>query len=116
MPQKNNDAITDAELLLALAPRLAELLNGVQQVELEHFSMDIGDFRIFIPGGILPHPSQLEEKPFRKELPAELLPAPFHGKIPSYPGRIREVTLGATRGEGGSRSRTFTIGGATTPA
>ncbi len=116
MPQKSNNTITDAELLLALAPRLAELLNGVQQVELEHFSMDIGDFRIFIPGGILPHPSQLEEKPFRKELPAELLPAPFHGKIPSYPGRIREVTLGATRGEGGSRSRTFTIGGATTPA
>ena len=34
----------------------------------------------------------------------------------SFPGKIREVTLGATKAEGGSRSHSVTIGGATMPA
>jgi acetyl-CoA decarbonylase/synthase complex subunit delta len=116
MVHKKSNTNPDAELFLALAPRIAELLNSVQEIELEHFSMDIGDLRLFIPRGTFTHPAQQEEKPVLKKLPAELVPAPFEGKILSYPGRIQEVKLGATRREGGSRSRTFTIGGATTPA
>jgi len=116
MAQKDSDTTTDADLFLALVPRLAELLKGVQQVDLENFSMDIGDLRIFIPRGAFSQPVQPGEKPARRELPADLLPAPFEEKVPSYPGRVREVTLGATRGDGGSRSRTFSIGGAATPA
>lgn len=116
MAQKDSNTTNDAELFLALAPRLAELLKGVQQVDLENFSMDIGDLRIFIPRGAFSQPVQPGEKPARRELPADLLPAPFEEKVPSYPGRVREVTLGATKGDGGSRSRTFSIGGAATPA
>ncbi len=116
MVHKKNNTNPDAELFLALAPRIAELLNNVQEIELEHFSMDIGDLHLFIPSGTFTHSTQPEEKPVLKVLPAELVPAPFEGKILSYPGRIQEVTLGATRREGGSRTRTFTIGGASTPA
>jgi len=58
MAQKDSNTTNDAELFLALAPRLAELLKGVQQVDLENFSMDIGDLRIFIPRGAFSQPVQ----------------------------------------------------------
>lgn len=41
---------------------------------------------------------------------------PYHPPVRSYPGRICEVALGSTRGDGGSRVKSITIGGATTPA
>jgi acetyl-CoA decarbonylase/synthase complex subunit delta len=52
----------------------------------------------------------------RPAKPAELIRESYAPLEISYPGRIREVTLGATKAGGGSRSKTITIGGATTPA
>ncbi len=103
--------------MLSLAPRLLELLQGVQQLELENFSMEIGDLDLFIPfPGIVqsPHPSSITVPLPQK--PTELLRESYHPRTASYPGHIREVTLGATKADGGSRARTVTIGGATTPA
>ena len=39
--------------IFSLAPRILELLQGVRQLELENFSMEIGDLDLFIPSGSL---------------------------------------------------------------
>jgi len=116
---KKTDISTDNEKLLALAPQLLELLKGVHQVELENFSMEIGDLELFIPsfGGM--QPSGITTAGFPAAAPAkptELFRESYKPLEFTYPGKIREVTLGATRAQGGSRSKTITIGGATTPA
>jgi acetyl-CoA decarbonylase/synthase complex subunit delta len=51
-----------------------------------------------------------------KTKPTSLLDAPFALPIQKYPGQIVEVTLGATKGQGGSRESSITIGGEKSPA
>ncbi|HIJ05804.1 MAG: Acetyl-CoA decarbonylase/synthase complex subunit delta [Methanomicrobiales archaeon 53_19] len=97
-----------------LGERLLSLLSGVEQVEFENFRMEIGDLELFIPVGISGVPGiVLPEDPKR---PTELLQEGFSPVAEKYPGSIREVTLGATKKDGGSRGSTITIGGSTTPA
>lgn len=120
MARKNpdNGPSLNAEQLFALAPQLRELLQGVHQIELEQFSMEIGDLELFIPTSCstppVPHtaapPLQVMVKP------TALIPEFYTPPEVTFPGSIREVRLGATKAEGGSRSGTITIGGATTPA
>jgi len=103
--------------MLNLAPRILELLQGVRQMELENFSMEIGDLDLFIPSRDLTHSlSTASQPPQLPQKPAELLREPYQARSARYPGHIREVVLGATKAGGGSRSRTITIGGAKTPA
>jgi len=47
--------------------------------------------------------------------PVQILQAEFRPPVREYPGRIVEVKLGATKSEGGTRARSFTIGGETSP-
>ena len=106
------------ETIINLAPRILELLKGVNQLELENFSMEIGDLDLFIPSSgftyptaapaIAPHPVPAK--------PTSLIRESYQPLMTEYPGKIREVTLGATRSQGGSRAGSITIGGATTPA
>jgi acetyl-CoA decarbonylase/synthase complex subunit delta len=114
--QKNRDNLGNIEQILALAPGLLELLKGVQQVELDNFSMEIGDLELFIPRGTFTQAGQTTKKDMQKARPTELIDAPFLAQAAEYQGKVREVTLGATKSEGGSRGRVFTIGGATMPA
>ena len=44
-----------------------------------------------------------------------MLQVPFVPPVQTYPSKITEVKLGATRSEGGTRSRSFTIGGEMSP-
>jgi acetyl-CoA decarbonylase/synthase, CODH/ACS complex subunit delta len=116
--KKNKEADRiGGEDILSLAPRILELLQGVQQLELENFSMEIGDLDLFIPSQHLMQslhtPSQHPSLP---QKPAELIRESYRSRPARYPGHIREVTLGATKANGGSRARPITIGGATTPA
>ena len=116
--KKSKDTVpVNGNDVLNLAPHLLELLQGVQQVELENFSMEIGDLDLFIPSRDLSHilnPATLQPVLLKK--PAELLRETYNPRVVQYPGHIREVVLGATKAEGGSRARSITIGGATTPA
>jgi acetyl-CoA decarbonylase/synthase complex subunit delta len=116
LTSKNRKDPETVEQLLAFAPGILELLKGVQQVELENFSMEIGDLELFIPRGTFTPPGQPKEQDVHKARPAELIAAPFIPQEAEYQGRVREVTLGATKSEGGSRGRSFTIGGSTLPA
>jgi acetyl-CoA decarbonylase/synthase, CODH/ACS complex subunit delta len=118
MAHKNKEKAPVSENdVLSLAPRLLELLQGTRQLELEHFSMEIGDLDLFIPSrdpaGML---SPAPRHPALPQKPAELIRESYQPRAVTYPGHIREVVLGATKAEGGSRARTVTIGGATAPA
>lgn len=104
------------EQILTLAPQLLELLKGVQQVELENFAMDIGDLELFIPMGRTSDALDSVSSAIKPVKPAELIPDHYVPLITEYPGKIREVTLGATKSNGGTRGRTITIGGSTAPA
>jgi acetyl-CoA decarbonylase/synthase complex subunit delta len=113
---KDTDRIDGVDAL-SLAPRILELLQGVQQLELENFSMEIGDLDLFIPFQNLAHsPHPASAPPLLPQKPTDLIRELYHPRVVSYPGHIREVTLGATKADGGSRAHTVTIGGATTPA
>jgi acetyl-CoA decarbonylase/synthase, CODH/ACS complex subunit delta len=118
MTGKNSKPVITADQILALAPQLRELLDGVHQVELEHFSMEIGDLELFIPtsGFSTPNPAHTVQVHSPPAKPTELIRESYTPMSYSFPGKIREVTLGATRSEGGSRSKSLVIGGATTPA
>ena len=48
--------------------------------------------------------------------PKDLIKARFKAPLTEYSGQIREITLGATKGNGGSRSKTITVGGHKGPA
>ncbi|MHA1137499.1 MAG: CO dehydrogenase/acetyl-CoA synthase subunit delta [Candidatus Thorarchaeota archaeon] len=50
------------------------------------------------------------------EIPKSLIPASFKKPMGEYTQSIREITIGATKGQGGSRGNTITIGGHTAPA
>lgn len=114
--KKNHKNQLLEDQVLRIAPQLLELLKSVHQVELENFTMEIGDLELFLPmgdridrsatGPVIPVPLK----------PVELIPDHFVQPAAIYPGRIREVTLGATKSTGGSRKKTVTIGGAIAPA
>jgi len=50
------------------------------------------------------------------EIPKSLIPATFKKPLGQYTQSIQEITLGATKGQGGTRGNTITIGGHTAPA
>jgi acetyl-CoA decarbonylase/synthase complex subunit delta len=103
---------------LALSPDIMELLAKFQEIELEDFELEVKDLELWLESGALPRQlmPQLKAAPGLKGKPAELMMTQFARPIETYPGKIVEVTLGATKAEGGSRGRTITIGGETSPA
>jgi acetyl-CoA decarbonylase/synthase complex subunit delta len=96
-------------------------LTGTKEIELEDVELTIGEL-ILQPSALAssalkavapPTPSVLAPP---KVKPTKILEAPFTPFVQEYPGKIREVMLGATKSEGGSRGKTVAIGGASTPA
>jgi acetyl-CoA decarbonylase/synthase, CODH/ACS complex subunit delta len=108
------------DALLEMLPELREMLTRVKQVELEQVSLDIGDLELFIPLGAAGAPGpacgSAAEAARLPSRPQELLRETFAPFRTGYPARIREVVLGATKAEGGTRGKTVTIGGAAAPA
>jgi acetyl-CoA decarbonylase/synthase complex subunit delta len=96
-------------------------LTSAKEIELEDVELNIGEL-VLQPSVLAsstlkaiapPAPSVLAPP---KAKPTKLLEAPFTPFVQEYPGKIREVTLGASKNEGGSRGKTITIGGTSTPA
>ena len=100
------------------SPDLLELLAKFQEIELEDFEMEVGDLELWLESGALPRQvmPQLKVAPALKVKPAELMKVKFVPPVETYPGKIVEVRLGATKGEGGTRGRSIIIGGETSPA
>ena len=98
---------------------LIDLLNRFKEIELEDVEMEVGDLELwFQPGVAAPAllPKAPKVTPFLKAKPTALLQADFTPPIEKYPGQVVEVTLGATKGEGGTRGKSVTIGGEKAPA
>jgi acetyl-CoA decarbonylase/synthase complex subunit delta len=102
---------------LKLNPRLLELLAKLQEVELEDFEMEVGDLEIWLQPGAVAAPSVVMPKApqLMKAKPTQIIEAEFVLPVETYPGKIVEVTLGATKKKGGSRGKAITIGGETAP-
>jgi acetyl-CoA decarbonylase/synthase complex subunit delta len=116
MSSRNSKNRIKNDTILSLAPQLMELLKGVQQVELENFAMDIGDLELFIPAGHFSDVQAAGTSPATPKRITELMPDHFARHHVDYPGKIREVTLGATKSNGGSRGKVLVLGGSTAPA
>lgn len=105
---------------LSLSPDLLELLAKFREIELEDFELEVKDLELWLEsGGALPRlaiPQPKVAPALKPAKPTELLSAPFVRPVETYSGTITEVKLGATRGEGGTRGRSITIGGETSPA
>jgi acetyl-CoA decarbonylase/synthase, CODH/ACS complex subunit delta len=110
----NNKAVADG---LGLSPEILELLAKFQEIEIEDFELEVGEMELaFEPGfsgGMMP---KLKLPPAMKAKPVNMLQAAFAPPVQMYPSRIAEVKLGGTRAEGGTRGRTITLGGETSPA
>jgi acetyl-CoA decarbonylase/synthase complex subunit delta len=107
----------DEDLGINFSPDLLELLAKFKEIELEDFELEVKDLELWLQSGALPRQvmPQLKVAPALKGKPTELLQTQFMPPVETYPGKIVEVKLGATKGEGGTRGRSITIGGETSP-
>jgi len=103
---------------LKLNSRLLELLAKLQEVEFEDFEMEVGDLEIWLQPGTVAVPPVAPPKvaPPVKAKPTQIIETEFVPPVETYPGKVVEVRLGATKSEGGTRGKTVVIGGETTPA
>jgi len=115
LPEKEKE---ENALGLKLSPRLLELLAKLQEIELEDFEMDVGDLEVWLQPGAVAPPVIAPPKitPPAKAKPRAIVEAEFVPPIETYPAKIVEVKLGATKSEGGTRGKSIIIGGETTPA
>jgi acetyl-CoA decarbonylase/synthase complex subunit delta len=94
-------------------------LEGKKEIELEDVELSVGEL-VLQPSALAATVAKAVAPPVPlappKVKPTTILEAPFTPFVQEYPGQIREVTLGATKSEGGSRGKRIVIGGATTPA
>jgi acetyl-CoA decarbonylase/synthase, CODH/ACS complex subunit delta len=99
-------------------PDLLELLAKFREIELEEFELEVKDLELWFQSGALSRQVKPEFKaaPALKGKPAELIKAQFVPPVETYPGKIAEVQLGATKSEGGTRGKSIIIGGETSPA
>jgi acetyl-CoA decarbonylase/synthase complex subunit delta len=102
---------------LKLDQRILELLAKLQEIELEDFEMEVGDLEIWLQPGAIVAPTVAPSKVLpAKAKPTQIVEAEFILPIETYPGRVVEVKLGATKSEGGTRGKSIVIGGESAPA
>jgi len=100
-------------------PKLLEILGRLGEIELRDVDIDVGELEIWLQSAaplVAPRVAAVPAAAPPRVKPTEILEAEFTPLTQKYPGRVLEVTLGATKGEGGSRGKKVVIGGATTPA
>lgn len=95
-----------------------EILAKLQGVELENIEMRVDNMQMCSKQGRISRPTSAKPKPEAPPRigPHEKVKEEFVPSLETYPSKIAEVKLGATKSEGGTRSRSLTIGGETTPA
>ena len=99
---------------LKLPPEILDLLTGNDEIELEDVDMEIDELELIYQPGVIPALQRIAKA--TKAKPMSLLEAIFSPPIQKYPGQIAEVTLGATKSQGGSRRSPIVIGGEKSPA
>jgi len=100
-----------------LSEDLLEAIGKAQEIELEDFQMDVKDLEIvFEQGAAGQYIPKIKVPGIAGGKPTALLPAAFIPPVETYPNKIAEVKLGATKSEGGTRGKSLIIGGETSPA
>lgn len=99
---------------LKLPPEILDLLSGNDEIELEDVDMEIDELELVYQPGVIPALKRIVQA--TKAKPTSLMEAMFNPPIQKYPGQIAEVTLGATKSQGGSRRTPIIIGGEKSPA
>lgn len=94
-----------------LVPKIFDLLKDVEELELEDVEIELGDLEFWLQPPTLTPTTKPEIKP----KPEKLIEERFIPSRMEYPGKIVEVRIGATKSEGGSRSRSIVIGGERSP-
>ncbi|MCJ7762531.1 CO dehydrogenase/acetyl-CoA synthase subunit delta, partial [Candidatus Bathyarchaeota archaeon] len=117
MPQNDNDKKKTDDEGLKLSDDLLEALAKFQQIELQDFEMEVKDLEIIfepgMAGQIMP---KIKLPGIKGGKPTAMLQAAFIPPVETYPNKITEVQLGATRSEGGTRGRSLIVGGEVSPA
>lgn len=98
-----------------LGSRILELLSELDELELEDVEMEIGELELAVTQAPISAAPAVKPSLALKPKPETLLVEEFKPPVMEYPGRIVEVTIGATKSEGGSRFNSVTIGGETSP-
>jgi acetyl-CoA decarbonylase/synthase complex subunit delta len=95
------------KLKLELGSDLLESLSKFQELELTDVELEIGELELWIQPGAttVKIPTKTPSKP------TKILETEFKTPIMNYPAQVLEVTLGATKSQGGTRSTSLKIGG-----
>lgn len=102
------------EFSMKVIPRLLELLKNFKEIELENVDIEAGDIELWIqPFLKAAAPRAIPTPPIAK--PTKIVEVEFTRPTRVYPGQVAEVRLGATKADGGSRSKSFLIGGEKVP-
>ena len=120
LPESGNKPKKDDEGL-QLSDDLLAALEKFKQIELEDFELDVKDMEIIfepvMAGQIMPKlklPTGIPGMAGGK--PLSLLQTTFTPPIQTYPNKITTVKLGATKSEGGTRGKSYIVGGELSPA
>ncbi|UCC28483.1 MAG: hypothetical protein JSW29_03325, partial [Candidatus Bathyarchaeota archaeon] len=113
----NKENKRERDFALKFDPKLFDLLGKFEEVELEDVDMELGDLEIWIqPGAVTAPRAAVPTAVARKLKPTEIVQIDFAPPVDTYPGRIAEVKIGATKSEGGTRGKSVVIGGEKSPA
>lgn len=93
---------------------LDDMFGDFAELVLENVTIELDELKI----ALRPMVQQMARAVARPaiEIPKSLIPATFKKPLGQYTQSIQEITLGATKGQGGTRGNTITIGGHTSPA
>ncbi|MHA1905174.1 MAG: hypothetical protein ACW968_01520, partial [Candidatus Thorarchaeota archaeon] len=97
---------------------LDELLGDFGELELENVTIEVDELRIALRP-VLQQVAQFAAQAQSQAVlgtPQSLISSKYKVPRAEYSAAIHEITIGATKKEGGSRSNSFTIGGHTAPA
>jgi acetyl-CoA decarbonylase/synthase complex subunit delta len=107
----------EKERQLKISSKILELLAKLGEVEFEDVEIEIGELEVQLPSIFeAKDTSQRTVIPQKPSKPLTIIDAPFTPIVEEYPGKIRQVKIGATRSEGGSRGKTVIIGGEESPS
>jgi len=92
---------------------LLKWLKDLKELELQDVDLVAERLEFILQPQFIPQPVPSVVAQAAK--PTQILASQFVPPIETYRGQVGEVVLGATRSEGGTRCRSITIGGETTP-
>ena len=106
--------------MLPLSRDILESLMKFQEIELDDVEISFDELELSLSPGMIPQglpiPTLTPKSVIPEYRPTSILSAEIGIPIEEYSGEIVEVTLGATKSEGGTRSKSLTIGGEKAPA